>query len=458
MASLTLNHTPNLCDIIRRNHEHDYNSPKTLKISQSRPMASFTLKHTLSKSQKHETFQKLSKLFTKPSFSNLTTKHTISTTPAMRIVSHNQGLSLSHGSFEDLSTTLRQDRRQVTRKETLTKQGHESLKMAHNHFCKMLGNSPDSTLLAVWEHYRKTSTVNQYANPWMKWVEYSRAAGSQPIPVNPFLFATWLAAASLSDVTASPTEARCASIAFFSKAALSTPPSSHQVVQMTRESIVRKLGFKKTAKNPLLKEHVTQIVQHFLQRNTIQDHANAFRVALAYEATLRWDDFADTLLGDFIVTHDFVRVFLVDTKTDNYKSGQWATFSASTAETSAYTLLQNLVKNIMDNVCEHSLHNLANFPIMFKSFQRTGNVHEIPKITYNEFLKELKTACAAIGLNPALFATHSLRRGSVSDQFANGVPDKVIKYSGRWRSNAFEAYIDHTVLFELQLKTIQPPK
>ena len=112
----------------------------------------------------------------------------------------------------------------------------------------------------------------------------------------------------------------------------------------------------------------------------------------------------------------------------------------------------------MTNVCEHSLHNLANFPIMFKSFQRTGNDHEIPKITYNEFLKELKTACAAIGLNPALFATHSLRRGSVSDQFANGVPDKVIKYSGRWRSSAFETYIDHTVPFELQLKTIQPPK
>ena len=152
-------------------------------------------------------------------------------------------------------------------------------------------------------------------------MEYSRAAGSQPIPVNPFLSATWLAAASLSDTTVSPTEARCAAITFFSKAALSTPPSSHQVVRMTRESIVRKLGFKKTAKNPLLKEHVNQIVQYFLQWNTIQSQANAFGVALAYEATLRWDDFVDTLLGDFIVTHDFVRVFLVDTKTDNHKSG-----------------------------------------------------------------------------------------------------------------------------------------
>jgi hypothetical protein len=34
-------------------------------------------------------------------------------------------------------------------------------------------------------------------------------------------------------------------------------------------------------------------------------------VALAYEATLRWDDFADTLLGDFIVTLEIVRVFFV---------------------------------------------------------------------------------------------------------------------------------------------------
>ena len=162
----------------------------------------------------------------------------------------------------------------------------------------------------------------------------------------------------------------------------------------------------------------------------------------------------------FIVTHDFVRVFLVHTKTDNCKSGQWATFSASSTETSAYTLLQNLVKNILSNAPAQSLNNnnLANFPIMFKSLKGSENEDKIPKITYNEFLKELKTACAAIGLNPSLFATHSSRRGSVSDQFWNDIPDKVIKYSGRWKSNAFETYIDHTVLLELQLKTIQSQK
>ncbi len=64
---------------------------------------------------------------------------------------------------------------------------------------------------------------------------------------------------------------------------------------------------------------MNQTEQNFLQWNTIQGQGNAFRVALAYEATLRWDDFTDTLLGDFHCDRRCVRVFLVDTKIDNYK-------------------------------------------------------------------------------------------------------------------------------------------
>jgi hypothetical protein len=121
--------------------------------------------HPSLQATKHETSQKLSKLFIKPSVLNPTTKHTISTTPAMRLVAHNQGSSLSHGSFEDLNSILRQDRHQEARKDTLTKKGRESLQIAHNQFCETLGHSPDPMLLTVWEHYRKSSTVNQYANP-----------------------------------------------------------------------------------------------------------------------------------------------------------------------------------------------------------------------------------------------------------------------------------------------------
>ena len=149
---------PNLRSLIRRNHAREHVPSKKLKGTQQKMTAQFKMCHTPEKSLKHETFQKFSKLFSKTPVSNSTTKHTISTTPAMRLVGHKQESSLSHGSFEDLSTTLRQDRRQVTRKDVLTRQGQESLQMAHKHFCKTSGSSPDPVLLTVWEHYRKSST------------------------------------------------------------------------------------------------------------------------------------------------------------------------------------------------------------------------------------------------------------------------------------------------------------
>ncbi len=197
---------PNLRVLIRRNHAHEDKPPNTCKSKQPKPRASLKLRNPPLQLTKHETFQKLSELFIKSLPSNPTTKHTISNTPDMRLVTHKEGPSLSHDSLEDLSSILRQDRRQVARKDTLTKKGRESLQMTHNQFCEALGSSPDPMLLTVWEHYRKSSKVHQYVNPWFKWVEYSEKAGSKPIPVNPFLFATWLVATSLSDTTVSPTE------------------------------------------------------------------------------------------------------------------------------------------------------------------------------------------------------------------------------------------------------------
>ena len=59
---------------------------------------------------------------------------------------------------------------------------------------------------------------------------------------------------------------------------------------------------------------------------------------------------------------------------------------------------------------------------------------KIPKVTYNDFLRVLKTACSAIGLS---------------------IPDKVIKVSGRWKSQAFERYIDQEMILRLHLHSIK---
>lgn len=45
------------------------------------------------------------------------------------------------------------------------------------------------------------------------------------------------------------------------------------------------------------------------------------------------------------------------------------------------------------------------------------------------------------GRNPASYNTHSLRIGRTTSMFKDGVPTRIIKSTGRWRSNAYLKYI-----------------
>jgi hypothetical protein len=221
---------------------------------------------------------------------------------------------------------------------------------------------------------------------------------------------------ALSDKAASPTDNICATISYFNKIAAGAMSEDMTIVQTTKESIRRKLGYRNQSKKPLLQEEVDAVVDQFLLQPSIQGLANAFRVALASEATLRWDDYEDMTLGDFIVTKDFVRVFLVDTKTDSMKSGQWATIAASTRSNSAYQLYRKLLSELSG---ELSPEQIAQWPFMLRGEQGSLTANE-SKIRYQDFLRSLKQVCHLLGNDETMLGTHSLWRGSVTDQFRCG--------------------------------------
>ena len=361
----------------------------------------------------------------------------------------------SIGSLGDLSMTMERERRKETRKSELSPQAREALRMAYECLAEIHNMVVTPELMMVWSSHRKASTVNGYANNFRLWDNYCKLEGVKSLPVNAKYLAAWLAAASLQDKTASPTDNRSAAVLYFNSIVSSQDIDALGLVRMTKESIRRRLGYKNESKKPLSHDQVDNLVSQFLRQPSIQGLANAFRVALAYEATLRWDDYADMTFGDFIVTNDFVRVFLMETKTDTYKTGQWATFAASLRPNSAYQLYRRLVVALSD---ELSIEQVAQWPIMFGSEQ--GSLVQnfepsISKLMYQDFLRILKGGCEAIGLDPSLFGTHSMRRGNVTDQFRFGIPDQVIKTSGRWKSQAFERYIDKEVTLHLHLRAIQ---
>ena len=67
-------------------------------------------------------------------------------------------------------------------------------------------------------------------------------------------------------------------------------------------------------------------------------------------------------------------------------------------------------------------------------------------LSYTRVREILLEALKNIGLDPKLFGTHSLRSGGATDAANAGVPDRLFKKHGRWRSEgAKDGYVKDNV-------------
>ena len=62
-------------------------------------------------------------------------------------------------------------------------------------------------------------------------------------------------------------------------------------------------------------------------------------------------------------------------------------------------------------------------------------------LTKEKFTSRVRNALGAIGLNPASYAGHSFHIGAATTAAEKGIEDSAIKALGRWKSEAFQAYI-----------------
>ena len=60
---------------------------------------------------------------------------------------------------------------------------------------------------------------------------------------------------------------------------------------------------------------------------------------------------------------------------------------------------------------------------------------------YGDVMKVVKEAGVILGDEASDYATHSMRRGAATAYLMAGVPYETAKIFGRWRSEAFRAYV-----------------
>ena len=75
-------------------------------------------------------------------------------------------------------------------------------------------------------------------------------------------------------------------------------------------------------------------------------------------------------------------------------------------------------------------------------------------VTYNMFQNKLRFLIQKISLNPAMYSSHSFRRGSTTLLFRAEIPADKIQLMGDWRSDAYKKYLSFTLHDKLKISKI----
>jgi hypothetical protein len=329
---------------------------------------------------------------------------------------------------------------------------------------------------------RKTSTINNHTLYFQKWQDFCLSHRIPFFSAPPLAVAAFLFEAAVGDHTASPTLNRCGAISFFCHMAGTPDPMTHPLCKQIKSALQRKLGVLGTKKTPLMYNQIIHILHERLTSTCEFDTLmTGFHIVTMYEGCLRWHDLHQILFGDIIITPTFLRLFIQSAKTDTYREGQWVTIAASDDPFSACQILQKVLHKIVQYWTNSSIssrsHIISSLPRLKDSslvdpYSRLLPIQDIPitfafdkisrlpdfsiTISYPTFLKRLREWCVHTGSDPLDIGTHSLRRGLSSDWTLQGIPDRLRREHGRWRSDTVaDGYIDASINIQLLLQNMQ---
>lgn len=206
------------------------------------------------------------------------------------------------------------------------------------------------------------------------------------------------------------------------------------------------LGLKKLLSKPIVKkepvtpEILKAIMDMYGKSENLIDIRLCCMILLSYAGFLRFDELINIRRCDIQLYVSHVNIFICKSKTDIFRQGAWVLVGATNSETCPVLALRRYL-----NVA--ALNDDTNEDFLFRrvNFFKTTNSHRLRQgqpLSYSRCLELFREALSSVGLNPKKFGLHSLRSGGASAAASIGVPDRLFKKHGRWRSeNAKDGYV-----------------
>ena len=297
---------------------------------------------------------------------------------------------------------------------------------------KRLASHLPSTILQC----RATSTTKKYLGGFKRWKQWATDHRIPVIPADPCQVALYLQHLGESKNSRAAVEEAVNCLSWVHTMAGLTSPAADPLVRVTLEGLKRACAKPIQKKAPFSVEMLQAIVQDSRKNNSLANIRLATVCLLAFAGFLRYDELANIRPCDLQLSSSCVTVKILKSKTDQYRQGSEVVIARTGSDTCPVTMLEEYLRR--------GAIDLDSKLFLFRPIAgfRGEKLRSSGRLTYTRLRELLKDKLEKLGYSAAEFGVHSLRAGGATAAAASGMPDRLFKKHGRWRSeSAKDGYI-----------------
>ena len=177
---------------------------------------------------------------------------------------------------------------------------------------------------------RAPSTSSKCSSTYIRWKSWAQDHGFSAFPASPFHFALYLSYLMTEAKTASPLESAVHSIAWIHQLGGEPSPTEHPLVKSVLAGAQHLLAHHTNKKEPITVSQLEQLVT--CKADAMASLYNIRSVViclLAFAAFLRFDELAKLIRSVVETKRDMFQLFIVSSKTEQYRDGAWVVVASS---------------------------------------------------------------------------------------------------------------------------------
>lgn len=287
---------------------------------------------------------------------------------------------------------------------------------------------------------RADSTTIKYMYAFRKWKEWAEAKREVVVfPVQDIQFALYLQHVAETTKSRAAVETAVNAASWAQQLAGLRPVSSFPFVQVVLSGLQRTLAKPKKKKEPVTVEMLAALVQS--SDGSLADLRLIAMAILAFAAFLRCDELVKLRCCDVLFNPSGLSINLPRSKTDQYREGSSVLIAPSGTSTCPVAMLKQY--------CTKAAVELTSENFLFRGIVKTRKGERLRNsghISYTRVRELILQRLKKLGYDASKFGMHSFRAGGATAAANAGVPDRLFKRHGRWRSeSAKDGYVKDSV-------------